>query len=487
MSLKQKTISGLLWSFIDSFASQGVQFIVGVILARLLSPREFGLIGMLTIFIAVSQSFIDSGFTSALIRRKNCTQDDYATVFYFNIIVSLVLYLLLFLLSGAISSFFNEPQLKSLIQVLGIGLIFNSLAIIQRTILTKELNFKLQMRVSVFSSLGSGILAVFMAFLGENISWAIGNSLVALTLSRFGFTSFFLWVWSKWKPIWVFSRKSFNELFSFGSKLLVSGLIDTIYRNVYNLIIGKYFSAVELGFYSQADQFQSLPSQNLNGIITRVSYPVLSSIQNDNSQLRSAYKKLIKSTMLITFVLMLGLCAVAKPLILTLIGEKWLPAVIYLQLLCFVGMFYPLHALNLNMLQVQGRSDLFLRLEIIKKIIAIPAIVIGIFFGIKIMILGMLVNTLIAYYLNSFWSGKLIGYSFSEQVKDILPGFLLALTVSAIVFFIGIVVILSPAFLLILQITTGAVLTIGTCELFKIQDYLFMKETLFEKLIGIKL
>ena len=453
MSLKQKTISGLLWSFIDSFASQGVQFIVGVILARLLSPREFGLIGMLTIFIAVSQSFIDSGFTSALIRRKNCTQDDYATVFYFNIIVSLVLYLLLFLLSGAISSFFNEPQLKSLIQVLGIGLIFNSLAIIQRTILTKELNFKLQMRVSVFSSLGSGILAVFMAFQGFGV-W----SLVALTLSRFGFTSFFLWVWSKWKPIWVFSRKSFNELFSFGSKLLVSGLIDTIYRNVYNLIIGKYFSAVELGFYSQADQFQSLPSQNLNGIITRVSYPVLSSIQNDNSQLRSAYKKLIKSTMLITFVLMLGLCAVAKPLI-----------------------------LNLNMLQVQGRSDLFLRLEIIKKIIAIPAIVIGIFFGIKIMILGMLVNTLIAYYLNSFWSGKLIGYSFSEQVKDILPGFLLALTVSAIVFFIGIVVILSPAFLLILQITTGAVLTIGTCELFKIQDYLFMKETLFEKLIGIKL
>jgi O-antigen/teichoic acid export membrane protein len=482
VSLKQKTISGLLWSFIDSFASQGVQFIVGVILARLLSPREFGLIGMLTIFIAVSQSFIDSGFTSALIRRKNCTQDDYATVFYFNIIVSLVLYLLLFLLSGAISSFFNEPQLKSLIQVLGIGLIFNSLAIIQRTILTKELNFKLQMRVSVFSSLGSGILAVFMAFQGFGV-W----SLVALTLSRFGFTSFFLWVWSKWKPIWVFSRKSFNELFSFGSKLLVSGLIDTIYRNVYNLIIGKYFSAVELGFYSQADQFQSLPSQNLNGIITRVSYPVLSSIQNDNSQLRSAYKKLIKSTMLITFVLMLGLCAVAKPLILTLIGEKWLPAVIYLQLLCFVGMFYPLHALNLNMLQVQGRSDLFLRLEIIKKIIAIPAIVIGIFFGIKIMILGMLVNTLIAYYLNSFWSGKLIGYSFSEQVKDILPGFLLALTVSAIVFLIGIVVILSPAFLLILQITTGAVLTIGTCELFKIQDYLFMKETLFEKLIGIKL
>jgi teichuronic acid exporter len=482
MSLKQKTISGLLWSFIDSFASQGVQFIVGVILARILSPREFGLIGMLTIFIAISQSFIDSGFTSALIRKKDCTQDDYATVFYFNIIVSIVLYLLLFLLSGAIASFFKEPQLKPLVQILGIGLLFNSLAIIQRTILTKELNFKLQMRVSIFASAGSGILAVFMATRGFGV-W----SLVALTLSRFGFTSFFLWIWSKWKPALIFSMRSFNELFSFGSKLLISGLIDTIYRNVYNLIIGKYFSAVELGYYAQADQFQSLPSQNLNGIITRVSYPVLSSIQNDVTQLKSAYKKLIKSTMFITFVLMMGLSAVAKPMIVTLIGEKWSPAVIYLQMLCFVGMFYPLHALNLNMLQVQGRSDLFLRLEIIKKLIAVPAIIAGIFFGIKIMIVGMMVNTLIAYYLNSFWSGKFIGYSFGEQVKDIFPGFVMAFTISGFVFVVGIIVSLSPAFLLIVQISTGAILTIGTCELIRFKDYLYMKETLFNKLQKIEL
>jgi O-antigen/teichoic acid export membrane protein len=476
MSLKQKTISGLFWSFADSFASQGVQFIVGIVLARILSPREFGLIGMLTIFIAVSQSFVDSGFTNALIRKNNCTQEDYSTIFYFNIVVGVVLYLLLFAFSSSISLFFNEPQLKSLIQVLGIGLVFNSIAIIQRTILTKELNFKLQMRVSIIASIGSGILAIYMAYNGFGV-W----SLVALTLSRFGFTSIFLWVWSKWKPLWVFSKASFNELFSFGSKLLVSGLIDTIYKNIYNMIIGKYFSAVELGYYAQADQLQSLPSQNLNSIISRVSFPVLSSIQTDTSQLKTVYKKLIKSTMLITFVLMLGLVAVAKPLVLVLIGEKWLPSVIYMQMLCFVGMFYPLHALNLNMLQVKGRSDLFLRLEIIKKVLAIPIIIIGVFFGIKSMILGMILLNSIAYYLNSYWSGSLIGYSTLEQIKDILPSFLISLSISLIVFIIGYIIVLSNILLLLIQVSTGAILTIVIIEIFRLDSYLDMKDIILEK------
>ncbi len=478
MSLKQKTVSGLFWSFIDSFASQGVQFIVGIILARILSPREFGLIGMLTIFIAVSQSFIDSGFTSALIRKNNCTQNDYSTIFYFNIIISIISYFLLFIFSDAISIFFNEPQLKMLIQVLGIGLLFNALAIIQRTILTKELNFKLQMRVSIIASVGSGIIAVSMAYYGYGV-W----SLVALTLCRFGFSSILLWVWSSWKPIWVFSKTSLNELFAFGSKLLFSGLIDTIYRNVYNLIIGKYFSAVELGYYTQADQFQAFPSQNLNGVISRVSFPVLSSIQNDVEQLKAAYKKLIKSTMIITFVLMIGLAAVAKPMVLTLIGEKWLPMVIYLQMLCFVGMFYPLHALNLNMLQVQGRSDLFLRLEIIKKIIAVPVIIVGIFFGIKSMIIGMLVINLFAFYLNSYWSGILIGYSTTQQIKDILPSFCLACVVGFVVFITGYYLEIPNPFKLIVQVLLGAFLTIGISELMHLNDYLYIKDIILEKVL----
>ena len=234
MGLKEKTISGLFWSFTDSFTSQGIQFVAGIILARILTPREFGLIGMLTIFIAISQSFIDSGFSNALIRKKECTSEDYSTVFYYNIVVSLLFYILLFTFAGIISDFFKEPQLKDLIRVLGCGLLFNSLAIIQRTILTKDLNFKLQMRISVIASSASGVLSISMAYMGYGV-W----SLIVLTLGRFALTSFFLWVWSEWRPLLLFSKKSFYELFSYGSKILLSGLIDTIYRNIYYLIISK--------------------------------------------------------------------------------------------------------------------------------------------------------------------------------------------------------------------------------------------------------
>lgn len=478
MSLKQKTISGLLWSFIDSFAGQGIIFIVGIILARILSPKEFGLIGMLTIFIALSQSFIDSGFRQAMIRKQNCTQADYSTVFYFNIIVSIIFYVLLFVSADSIGSFFNEPILRDLIRVLGLGLIINSFTIIQSTLLTKRIDFKLQAKISVISSLISGLISIYMAYTG----WGVW-SLVALTLVRYSINSILLWIWNKWTPIWCFSTNSFNKLFSFGGKLLISGLINTIYQNVYYLIIGKYFTAIELGYYTRADQFQSMPSSNLHGIIGRVSYPVLSSIQDDIPRLREAYKKIIRSTMLITFVLMLGMAAIARPMILTLIGEKWEPSIIYLQMLCFVGMFYPLHALNLNMLQVQGRSDLFLRLEIIKKALAVPIIIIGIIWGIKTMILGMMVNTLIAYYLNSYWSGRFIGYSFLSQIKDILPSFFLALIMGSVVFVEGLLIPLTPLPLLIIQLITGVLITISMCEGFHFKDYLYIKEIVKEKIL----
>jgi len=328
------------------------------------------------------------------------------------------------------------------------------------------------------ASIGSGIIAICLALAGYGV-W----SLVALILSKSFLNSMFLWLWAKWKPALVFSVESFKELFAFGSKLLVSGLIDTAYQNIYYLIIGKYFSAVELGYYTRADQFQALPSQNLNGIIGRVSYPILSTIQDDIPRLRETYKKIIRSTMLITFVLMLGMVAVARPMILTLIGEKWEPCVIYLQLLCFVGMFYPLHALNLNMLQVQGRSDLFLRLEIIKKALAVPVIVIAVIWGIKAMILGMMLLSLIAYYLNSYWSGRFIGYSFLEQTKDVLPSFLLALIMSSIVFAEGLLVPLPPLPLLIIQLITSALLTFGLCEGFHFKDYLYIKSIVNDKFL----
>jgi teichuronic acid exporter len=477
MNLKQITVRALIWSFIDNIANLGINFVIGIILARLLSPHEFGLIGIITIFIAVGQAFISGGFGQALIRKKECTQSDYSTVFIFNLVVGVFFYLVLFFSAGSISVFFNEPKLNLLVKVLAIGLIINALSIIQKTILTKRLDFKLQTKISIIASVVSGIIAITMALLGYGI-W----SLVVRILVSFALNSLLLWYWNNWRPLLLFDKRSFNELFSFGSKILLSGLIDTFYQNIYYLVIGKYFSAVELGYYTRADQFQALPSQNLQGVIGRVSYPILATIQHDIPTLKSAYRKLIKSSMLISFVLMMGMAAIAKPMIITLIGEKWLPSVIYLQLLCFVGMFIPLHALNLNMLEIQGRSDLFLRLEIIKKFLAVPVIFVGVFIGIKVMIVGMIVNTLVAYYLNSYWSGKFIGYSITSQVKDILPAFTLAVVVNGLVFLLGMMINISPILLFASQISLGIILTVGICELFKFQDYYYIKQIITDKL-----
>jgi len=478
MSLKQKTITGLAWSFVDQFANRGISFIVGIILARILSPREFGLVGMITVFIAVSNSFISSGFGSALIRKKNCTQTDYSTVFFFNLSAGILLFVALFLSASAISDFFNEPQLKPIVQVLGLVLIIESLTIIQRTILTKRIDFKLQARISIIASLGSGIIGIAMAFKGFGV-W----SLVAQQLSRQAVNSALLWLWNRWKPTVIFSKQSFKELFGFGSKLLLSGLIDTIYRNVYYLVIGKYFSALDLGYYTRADQFKALPSQNLNAVIGRVSYPVLSSIKDDIPRLKANYQKLIRSTMFITFVLMLGMAAVARPMILALIGEKWEPSIVYLQMLCFVGMFYPLQALNLNILMVQGRSDLFLRLEVIKKVLAIPVIIIGVYLGIKAMILGLMVLTLLAYYINSYWSGKLINYSIINQVRDILPAFGLAAVTAVVTFLIGLVLPFSPLWTLAFQVAVGAIFVFTYAEATKFADYVYIKSLILERII----
>jgi O-antigen/teichoic acid export membrane protein len=477
-SLKSKTIHGILWSAVDSLAAQGITFLVGIVLARLLSPAEFGLVGMITVFIAVSESFINSGFSEALIRKKNCTEIDYSTVFYFNLLTGILFFIILFFSGPLISSFFKEPQLNLLVKVLAFVLIIDSLTMIQRTTLTKRIDFKLQTRISVISALTGGAVGIWMAYSGFGV-W----SLVFKTLIQRTVNSLLLWVWNRWRPMLVFSLQSFRELFTFGSRLLISGLIDTFYRNIYYLVIGKYFSAQELGYYTRAQQFNDLPSKNLNGIMSRVTYPVLAKMQDDPVKLKSGYKKMIKSIMLISMVLMAGLAAMAEPMIITLIGEKWRPAVIYLQLLTFVGMTYPLHALNLNMLQVQGRSDLFLRLEIIKKLIAIPTIIIGVYFGIKIMILGMWVNTLIAYYLNSYWSGRMINYPMREQVMDILPGFGIAVAMGGIVILAGWLIPVSFLLKMIIQLILGTFVTFFLCEFFKPEAYLELRQIILKNML----
>lgn len=476
MSLQKKTINGLFWSFTDSFANQGVQFIIGIILARLLSPKEFGLIGMLTIFIAISQSLVDSGFSQALIRKVKCTQKDYSTVFFFNIWASLIIYFVLFAISKQVARFFEEEQLTILLRVLGAGIILNSFSIIQRAILVKRIDFKTQTKISLFSSFFSGLVAVYMAYSSYGV-W----SLVALTLVRYGLNSILFWVWAKWKPTLEFSKQSFRELFSFGGKLLLSGLIDTVYRNVYYLIIGKYFTASSLGYYTKADQFKGITSQNLQLIISRVSYPVLASLQEDKVRLKEAYEKIIRNTMLPSFMLMLGMAATAEPLVISLLGQRWEQSIVYLQLLSFVGMLYPLHALNLNMLKVLGRSDLFLRLEVLKKIFAVPVILLGIYYGIETMIWSMVIHSILAFFLNSHWSGKILNYSSKEQLIDILPALLLAVAVNSTVYGLSVWSPLPAVWTLLSCVFLGAFLTIAIGELGRLRDYLSIKNILFEK------
>lgn len=476
-TLKQKTISGITWSFIDNFATIGIAFVVEIVLARLLEPYEFGLVGMTTLFIAISKSFIDSGFTQALIRKKDCKQIDYSTVFYFNLAVGILFFIALLFAAPLISDFFNEPQLTLIIQILAAGLIINSFAIVQRARLTKEINFKLQTRISIIASISSGIIGIWMALNNYGV-W----SLVAKTLAGYACITLLLWAWNRWRPTLEFSKESFKEMFSFGSKLLTSGLIDTTYQNIFLLIIGKYFSSAELGFYTRADQFKNLPSQNITIVIQRVSFPVLASIQDDKPKLKTAYKKLIRSTMLISFVLMFGLAAIAEPLVITLIGSKWQPSIIYLQLLCFAGMFYPLNAINLNMLQVLGRSDIFLKLEVVKKILAVPVIIIGIFYGIIPLILSMIIISLIAYYLNSYWSGILISYSIKEQIMDILPSLWMGLAIGVLIFSMGLLLHFSYLVKLIIQIVSGTILFVGLSEILKFRDYIYLKNIIFEKL-----
>lgn len=475
-TLRDKTVRGVVWSFIDNIASSGITFLVGLVLARLLSPAEYGIMAMITIFIAISNSIVDSGFSNALIRKTNIKSIDYNTVFYFNLFVSFILYLVLYIVSPEISSFFKEPVLIDVMRIIGWILVINAFAIIPRTILVRNVDFKTQTKVSLISSISSGIIGIGMALSGMGV-W----SLVGQQLSRQLLNTFFIWIYCRWRPSWEFSTTSFKGMFSFGSKLLVSGLIDTIYKNIYYLVIGRFYTSAQLGQYTRAEQFNSIFSSNLTSIVQRVSYPVLSSIQSEPERLREAYRQVIKNTMLVTFACMLGLAAISKSLIIVLIGEKWLIAASFLPILCFAGMLYPLHAINLNILQVKGRSDLFLKLELIKKTIAIIPIALGIFGGIQFMLWGSIFVSFIAYLLNSHYSADLIDYSTRNQIKDLVPSFTVSLFVAFCMWLLAFMKI-SVYFLLPLQCLLGVFLAVIIYEKMELNEYLEIKKIFFSAL-----
>lgn len=466
-SLKNKTISGLFWSTSDFIANQGIGLIIQIFLARLLLPQHFGIIGMITIFIAISQSIMDSGFGNALIREKDSSQKDFSTVFYFNLIMAVFLYIVLFIAAPAISRFFDEPQLIPVLRVLSIVIIINSFGLIQRTLLIKKIDFKTQTKINVISSLVSGIIAIIFAYLGFGV-W----SLVIHNLIMQFIQSLMLSLSNRWIPSLVFSVDSFRRLFGFGWKLLLSGLIDTFYKNIYYVVIGKIFSATSLGYFANAQKIRNALSQSITTSVQKVSYPVLSSIQDESIRLKKGYQKIVKNSVFITFPIMIGLAAVAEPFVMIVFGEKWMNSIPYLRILCFAGMLFPLQAINLNILQVKGRSDLFLKLEIIKKLIGVSFITIVIFFRLGIMTLlwTSVINSYIAYFINSYYSAELLSYSTKDQIKDITSIFIISILMGVIVFIAGIVISNNNIIKFLSQIIIGVFIYIGLSKLFKIEE-----------------
>lgn len=465
-SLKNKTVKGTVWSTLERFSVQGIQFIVMIIMARILTPEDYGLVGMLAIFIAVSQSLIDSGFSQALIRKQDRSEIDNSTVFYFNIGVGAILYLILFFSAPLIASFYNEPQLVPITRIIGLSLVFNSLVVVQRALLTINLDFKTQAKASFVGVIISGAIGITMAYTGFGV-WAI----VWQQISNLAVVTVLLWILSRWKPIWAYSWKSFRELFSFGSKLLASGLLDTIFRNLYLIVIGKFFKASDLGYYTRAHQFTDFASSNITGIFQRVTYPVLCTIQNDDTRLSNVYRRLLRTSAFIIFPLMTGMAAVAKPMVISFLTEKWLFSAVLIQILCFSQMWYPVHAINLNLLQVKGRSDLFLKLEIIKKALTVIVLCITLPMGLIPLCIGTIFSSIIALIINTHYTGKLINLGFLKQMKDLLPTLLLSLATGMIVYLTVTYINMASWLALIVGVIEGIVLYIGMAKILRFNEF----------------
>jgi len=476
--LENKFITGVSWSFIQQIVTYITVFIFGIILARLLSPEEFGMVGIVGIFLGILPLFVDGGFANALKQRKQCTDDEYSTVFYFNVVMSIFLYVILFFSSEKIAEFFNNDNLVIITRVLGLNLIISSLYSIQNVILSRQLNFKLIAKVTLITQIVSGIIAVFAAFLGFGI-WA----LIIRSLLNSLLITLLYYTYNKWKPKLFFSFKIIKGLFSYGSKLLLGSLINVLFNNAFMFVIGKFYSAAQLGYYTRAYNFSMLPSQNLTMVVHKVAFPAFSQFQDNEKSLLAANRKIMRLLMFASSILMVGLAASAEAFVISLVGEKWRPSIIYLQILCFSVLLLPAHSVNVNILNVVGRSDLSLKLVIIKNTLMIPIIITGIYFGIIHMLLGMVLYSFTVFFINTVWANSMIGYNIKKQLLDIIPSFFIAIIVGVLTY--------SSSFLpfnyiiiLLIQIGIGLFSTIIICETIKYSPYLELKEIL-NKLIYI--
>lgn len=468
-SLRNKTVSGVGWSAADAFLGPGVTFIVGLVLARLLSPDEYGLIGIVTIFTTILSGFVDCGFSNSLIRKQDVSNNDYNTMFIVNLVMSLLMYILLYAGAPLIAQFFEREQLVSLVRITGLLLIIQAFSIVQYTVLSKRIDFKTKTKVSVFSAAASGVIGIAMALAGFGVWSLVGQQLMRQFLYTVG-----LWIYIHWKPSFSFSKESFRYMWGFGWKLMLSGFLDRLWNQLYQAVVGKYYTPSTLGQYTRAKEYANIFSSNLSCIVQRVSYPVLSLVQDDQDRMVKGYRKIIKVTMFVTAIVMISMGAVAEPLIYCLIGPQWHQAATFLPLICISMSLYPLHSINLNMLQVQGRTDIFLYLEIIKKTIAIIPICIGIFINIYWMLVGTIITGIIAFFLNSYYTGKKLGYSSWMQLRDITPSYGLAFIIALSVYFFKFLPI-SNWIILPIQICVGVIVFFVICEHTQMEEYVEVK------------
>lgn len=465
MTLKSETKQGLAWGMIENFASRGLQFLFGIVLARLLSPDDYGIIAMPLVFLALAQCFIDSGFSSALVRKPELKEEDLSTAFYFNIIVGVVCYGILYFTSPLIADFYNTPILSDLLKVTALATLFNPLCTVQQTILTRKIDFRTQAIISLAAALISGIVGLTMAYNGYGV-W----SLVFQQVGGYTLRTILLWILCSWRPKLLWSWESFHYLWGFGNKMLASALLNTLYSNVYPIVIGRFFSAKDLGNYTRAQNYGTLPSSQLTGVLQRVTFPVLSRMQNEDDRLAANYRRMLRLSALVVFPIMMMLSAVADPLVRVFLTDKWEGCILYLQIMCFSMMWYPIHAINLNLLQVKGRSDIFFRLEVIKKIIATVVMCITIPNGILWMVSGGIFSSLTCLVVNTYYTGKFIHVGYLVQMRDIFPVFILSLAMWSLIH-ITTFPIESSHIQLVTGIATGALFFLCCARYFLKRDW----------------
>ena len=474
--LRSKALRGVLWSAIDKAGVKAVAFIVSIVIARILSPADYGVIGMILVFIVVANIFIDSGMSQALVQRKNRSAADMATAFYFNIAISVICYIILFFCAPAIANFYSVPMLVPILRVLGLNIIIAAFATVQRANLLAKLDFKTIAVVNICSVTVSGIVGIWMAYTGYGVWALVGQQMSSMLTSSCVF-----WLFGRWHRTAPFSKESFRILWNFGSKLLATGLVSTIIREINSVAIGRIYRSEELGYYTRAVQTSDMVAITTNEVINAVTFTVLSSLQDNREQMVSVYSRMLGMTAFFIFPIMTGLAVIAKPFISVLLTDKWLPAVVLLQWLCFARMFTPISSLNMNILNAIGRSDLFMKLDFSKIPLTIATMAITIPIGVEAMVIGSFINTFICYFINAYLPGKLFNFGVKAQFR-IFWRIMLSTALMALVTWLAIFKIENDLAQLIVGILSGIFSYTLFSLLFRIKELTEIKEIITSRL-----